>query len=276
MIITKEHFKSIAHLMNTIEGRENNPAMEGEHSSRNGTREFTGSDSYSEAKELLRYGYKDILDEIKREVRKYSKIQQTRPQRQIMNDIIGYAPNVPNAIQNLPNSMVNTITQPTKVKAVSIVYSIVENCGTDAEEFIKSGVALLNVINRLELSGIRVNLKIAFYVATVGSETDGNDYTFGTVDVKHYREHLDIQKLCFPLAHPSMFRRFGFKWIETVPGLDNRRWSFGYGRSISDYNDKAVLENIAPNKDDKFINLSYMRDANYNVDNIIKEISKSS
>ena len=91
--------------------------------------------------------------------------------------------------------------------------------------------------------------------------------TFATVKVKDYREHMDLQKLCFPLAHPSMFRRFGFKWLETVPGLTEVGWSFGYGRTVKNY--KKFKKHFM--KENEFlIDLNLTKKYNYNPEKIIE------
>ena len=36
------------------------------------------------------------------------------------------------------------------------------------------------------------------------------------------------------MAHPSMFRRIGFRWMETQPDIKEYGWSKGYGRSLSE------------------------------------------
>lgn len=260
----KEHFKSINEMISVIESRPNNEVMEANHSSTTGDKEFTGTHSYNEAKELFRNGYAEILPRIKTGVAANLKRTESRPRRTIENNVVGYAPNVPNAIMGLPNSMILTRTTPQKTKVVSIVVGITENCGTNAKEFIKSGIAALGVVNTLELRGYRVNLKVAFYVASCG-----NDRAFGTVNVKDYREHLDLQKLCFPLAHPSMFRRLGFKWIETVPGL-KASWSFGYGQQLNDID--YVKENFLASNE-YFINLESTKRNEYDPEKIIAELN---
>lgn len=262
--IIKEHFKSIHEMLSVIESRPNNKVMENKHDSKDNGKDFTGTRSYNEAIDLFRNGYTEILPQIKTGVAANLKRTDARPRRTIENNVVGYAPNVPNAIMGLPNSMILTRSVPQKTKTVSLVYDITENAYTGTETFIKSGIAVLGVINTLELSGYRVNLKIAFYVAE-----KGNDRAFGTVNVKDYREHLDLQKLCFPLAHPSMFRRFGFKWCETVSGL-KAPWDYGYG---SHFINMAFIKENFLSSNEYFINLDVTKRNEYNPEKIIAELN---
>jgi hypothetical protein len=262
--IIKEHFTSIHEMLSVIESRPHNDVMANSNSSEKNGKDFTGTGSYEEAKELFRHGYTEILPRIKTGVAANLKRTESRPRRTIENNVVGYAPNVPNAIMGLPNSMILTRTAPQKTKTVSIVTDITENAGTRTEEFIESGIAVLGVVNTLELRGYRVSLKVSFYNAT-----EGNDRAFGTVNVKDYREHIDLQKLCFPLANPSMFRRLGFKWIETVPGL-KASWSFGYGSFMRDLD--FIKENYLASNE-YFINLDITKRNEYNPEKIIAELN---
>lgn len=262
MNIIREHFDSIHQMLSVIEGRSNNSIMADKHASEKSSKSFTGTNSFSEAKNLFQYGYTDVLDKIKAGTTKTNPTQ-IQNRRRVSTGVVGYAPHVPNAIMGLPNSMIQTNSQPQKIKAISIVYDITENCGTKAQEFIDSGIAVLNVVNNLELQGVRVSLKIMFFCAQSQSGEAHDEEAFGTVTVKDYREHMDIRKLCFPIAHPSMFRRFGFKWIETVPELKSSEWNWGYGSHLKN-GEKECKEN------EFFLSLSRTKGFGYDTDKIIE------
>lgn len=262
--IIKEHFTSIHQMLNVVNSRPNNSVMSSEDSSRSGSESFTGTKNWEEANELFEHGYTKILPEIKAGVAAGIKKTENVQKRRTSTGVVGYAAHVPNAIMGLPNSMIYTQSVPQKIKAISITYCITRNCGTEAQEFIDSGIAVLNVINRLELNGCRVNLKIMYYCAK-----KGKDYAFGTVDVKDFREHLDLQKLCFPVAHPSMFRRFGFKWLETCKGL-KENWNWGYGQQLD--SDDSVLKSIL-NENEFYIDLPYTKKYDYDAEKIIESMN---
>lgn len=263
--VVKEHFASIHQMLNAVNSRPNSAAMSGQNASLDGSKSFTGTRDWEEAVDLFEHGYTDVLDKIKAGVAAGIKRTETIQKRRTSTGVVGYAAHVPNAIMGLPNSMIYTQTTPQKIKAVSIMYCITRNAGTDVEEFIKSGVAVLNVINRLELNGCRVNLKIMYYCAKCGDE-----YAFGSVDVKNYREHMDLQKLCFPVANPSMFRRFGFKWLETSPEIKSTSWRGGYGSQIDSGNE--VLKKLLQ-ENEFYIDLPYTRKYNYDAEKIIESMN---
>ena len=71
-------------------------------------------------------------------------------------------------------------------------------------------------------------LEVGFFCGYGDTEVLG-----GVVKVKDYQEKLNIQKLCFPIAHPSFFRRFGFRFVETFPALEDTYFKDGYGCSMN-------------------------------------------
>ena len=269
MNIIKEHFKSIHQLLSVIESRPNNSVMANAYSSRENDKHFTRTKDWNEAVAIFQNGYVDILDKIKAGVAQHMKSTGITQRRYIRTNVVGYAPHVPNAILNLPNAMILTESQPQKIKSISIVYNMCANCGTDTSEFIQCGIAVLGLINTLELQGCRVNLKVAFFCAEKDDER-----AFVTLDVKDYREHLDLQKLCFPIAHPSMFRRFGFKWLETCEGLTDYDWRYGYGRSVSLREDDEFAAGVL-NKNEYYLDLPYIKKYKYDVDKLIKSLAIS-
>ena len=263
--IIKEHFDSVHQMLFVIESRNNNSVMSDKDASSTGSKSFTMTSSYKEAHELFENGYTDVLEKIKTGVAANLNKMQVENRRRVRTGVVGYVPHVPNAILGLPNAMILTDTQPQKVKTVSIVVGVTENCETDAKEFVKSGIAALSVVNTLELCGYRVALKVAFWCAE-----SGNERAWGTISLKDYREHMDIQKLCFPLAHPSMFRRFGFKWLETCPEIQDSDWHWGYGHNLNDINfiQQKFLED-----NEFYINLAVTKKCGYDPDKIIKKMN---
>ena len=264
MNIVRENFKSLHEMMATLGSRKNNEPMRGENSSTSNGKSFTGTESYKEAEQLMAHGYTKILPEIKKGMVQANASTSPMQRRRVTTGVQGYAPHVPNAIQGLPNSMIRTESQIQKVKAVSIVYNMTQNAGTNEREFTKCGIVILSLVNKLELSGCRVNLKIA--CMTTKSR---NELAICTVDVKSYAEHLDLQKLTFPVAHPSMFRRFGFKWLETVPTLTESCFSSGYGRSVG-CDDSSLMDAMKLN-DETMIDIPMIQRANYDVDKLLEK-----
>lgn len=267
MKVVKEHFQSIHQMLENINKRPKNEVMRGrESASYTGSEDFTLTESWDKAIYLFKYGYTDILEEIKTGMKTNASFQKPVAKRRIKTHVEGVVPHIPNAILGLPNSMIHIQPNIQKTKAISIVYVKPASCMVDAREFVESGIAVLSTIHALEIRGFRVNLKVMFFNGKVGDER-----VFSTVDVKHYREHLDLHKLCFPIAHPSMFRRIGFKWLETTPEIEESGWARAYGKPVP-VNEILEIEGLAQ-KNEYYISLATTKECNYNVDEIIEYLN---
>lgn len=144
-----------------------------------------------------------------------------------INYYYGSKPNVPAAIIGLPKSMRRIERQPQKVKAINILYDSGANRGTTSDDLENSGNTVIKLISYLELLGYRVNLELLVYAANKGSET-----ALCKIKLKDYKDNLDLLKLTFPLTSAAMFRRFGFRWLETNPEI-RKDWSYSYGSKLS-------------------------------------------
>lgn len=227
-----EKFDSINQFMAAITSREENVAMRGLGHSKNGDKDFTGTKSWDEALDFLKNGWDEPLEEIKREIVQYKvKTNVTASRQRTSIGVVGYAPCVPNAIKGLPNSMITSERIPQKVKAVSIVYNVNVNCGWTPREIQKCSITVLKIVNQLELQGYRVKLLVEVF-----SSRKDKDHLRCSVSIKDWRQPLDLKKLCFPLVNPSMFRRMGFRWLETVPNMTNEGFRSGYGTPICSEN----------------------------------------
>lgn len=267
--VQKEYFDSINQFLSVINSRKNNEVMRGKDSSRTGDSYFTGTRSYEEATKLLENGWDEVLPKIKAEFTTAVKHNENGAidRRRTYNHVVGYAPNVPNAILGLPQSMINQKREPQKVKVISIVYAPDANCGTSADTFIKAGIVVLNIINRLELNGLRVRLMI-----TPMDSYSNETFISCTINVKDFREQLDLKKLAFPIANPSMLRRFGFKWLETFPKLREAGFACAYGKTISDedsHKDDMVKAGIIKDSD-YFLSLGKIEELRFDVQAVMQ------
>lgn len=243
MKIIIEEFNDINSLLNTIENRPVNDVFKTKKLSSMNIDEslWSGTRTYDESVQLFKYGYTDVLEKVKEKLNMPSKNAENM--RIPRNDVVGYLPNVPNAIQGLPNSMINIKFKTGKVKTVDLIYTPVFTGELSPERFIENGVKILNVINNLELNDIRVNLKAACKYSQCEDEL-----TLTTVLIKRYTEHLNLTKLCYPIAHPGFLRRIGFKWLETSPHVKCDWYAGGYGRSIKDDRANKKIETHLKNK----------------------------
>lgn len=266
--VNKESFPSIANLISTIDSREKCDIMKNENQSK--TKEKKGGSwyntkSYEEACTFAKFGWPDVLEDLKKALRtsiknsaKYQVVQKSMPN----SNIVGYVPHVPNAIQNLPNSMIMTERFPQKRKTLHVIYCNGGNCCEDPEFYLKAGTAMINALNIIERSGIQVKIDLCFKPSECGSE-----YVCPTVTLKDYGQRFDLLKLCFPLANSSMQRRLGFRWLETCSTITNPSWSWGYGRTITDH-DTCVQ--ILGDKSTYVMTNFWIRSHEYKIEEILK------
>jgi hypothetical protein len=230
--VVYEEFHNFGQLLETINGRPKNAIMEGRNDSETNSEYFTGTKSYKQACEMLGTGYIEILQRLEKSIAAQNKLnakyteELDRPRPSIK--VQGYIPCIPNAIRNLPQSMISIDRKPIKRKTLHILYAETGSGAREAEWFIAAGAALLSAIEIIEKGGIQTKIDLCFFCGERAGEI-----TFPTITIKNYGERYSLQKISFPLAHPSMFRRIGFKWLETTPDIRND-FSVGYGRAPTD------------------------------------------
>lgn len=280
MKVIKENFNTIDSLVDVLSHRPKNAVMKNSDSSNSTDSSFSNIKSYSEAERLLRTGYTELLPEVRKNLRKNEKVifQYAHKGSKIQNMPIGYIPNVPNAINNRPDSMINIIKHPQKRKTLSVIYVMSGACSIKSSVFVEAGTALVSALNLIEIYGIQTELKVAFMASESsrmfsffgnGSDNQEKELLFPTLKIKGYGERFNLTKICFPLAHPAMFRRIGFKYLETCPQVTNSNYSSGYGTvpSLS-----TLKENIEIPKDTYILDTDFITKNNYSIPEILKAL----
>ena len=263
-----EKFPSVNALISSLESRKNNYIMRDKHSSKTGSSEFTGSRSYEEAVKISSIGYDEAAKLLKKDIAQKRKIQSkfasmvNHPTPH--NAVVGYIPNVPNAIRNIPESMITKEKLPVKRKTLNIIYSEHGNCDKSTNYFIESGAAILSAVELIEKSGIQVQIDLGFMTSA-----SGNEISFPTVKIKNYDERYSYQKVSFPLAHPSMFRRIGFRWLETTPQITQETFNLGYGHAPSTH---TMMDSLTLPKNTYYVDTEWVHNHNCSVEEILKKL----
>ena len=264
-----ERFNSIDEMMNILKARPVNKLFLDRQSSREtSNRSFYGTKNYTEAINLLANGWEEPVEKIKAGMRKEVKSNVSTVKRRPVLGVSGFAPHIPNAILGLPNSMISTERTEQKVKALTIIYSPCVNANWRASEILECGITMLNIINDIEKSGYRINL----YIEAI-TVVENNKFFGSCVNVKNYREHLDLRKLAFPLAHASMLRRIGFDWLEKSH-IQEKSIVNGCGRPIGneDYNEVKAFyssSNLLSNNE-YYISAQLINSCNHNKEKILE------
>lgn len=199
---------------------------------RNIDKDWTGVSSLNEALEMMRSGYQPTVDKMKTGIK--ANVQGQGKRISFFNDVVGYAPIVPLALQGVPTSMMNSYMKPIKAKVLNIYYDMTASHSTSKSAIIKAGQELLAAIMELEMQGYKFNLyAIQSY------------YGYGSCDmlctkIKSSNTPLDLKRISFPLTHTAYFRVIGFDWYSKTPkGI----YRDGYGQALAyNFNEKQMQD----------------------------------
>lgn len=247
-----ERFNTLEALVNTISKREVNEVYaprKKDLGSNSDDISFCKTASFEASAELMKKGFKEPLDELKTGIAKIA-YRASAPKARPSLNVVGYAPHVPNAIQGIPQSMIMRKNIAQKKKTIHLVYGFSAIGSVSSKKLLKGGILFLSLVNQLELDGFSV--KVDLVRCTTGSSNHAIGFS---VNVKEYGQKLNLLKLCYPLAHPSMLRRTAFRWSETFPQMNKHTphsstYCYGYGTSLyvrMDYNRERELDFLKRN-----------------------------
>lgn len=222
-----EHFESVYEFENTVNHRPVNPIFEGEESSFTGSEDFTGTANYGSANDMLLKGWNTQVERMEEELKSFSRTVKAVRTRQVKS-VAGHAPCVPNAIRGVPKSMISVkrIDSKKNERTANLLFINVSNWATSSEDFMKAGMTVLKLAMLLDRAGVRSRVDV-MPIATCRENS-----CYGcSVKVKDYRQTFNLSKLAYPIAHVSLFRRHGFRYLETIPGEMNRNMAIGHGQS---------------------------------------------
>ncbi len=183
---------------------------------------WVGVRSYDEACEFLHNGYQPSVEKLKERMK--AKYVGEGKRITFHNDVVGYAPIVPLAMQGVPQSMLNHKMKPIKAKVIDVFYDITVNCGTTSEQILNNGSNLLGAVVDLEQEGYKIN------IYAIQSYSDSSNCDMLVIKIKDSRQPMDLKRMSFPLTHTAFFRVIGFDWYSRVPG---GRYRYGYGHNLN-------------------------------------------
>lgn len=227
-----ETITELVHFIETNEPYENFLNRENGCCSLSGSYEFTKTNNFEEAKDLLLHGWEHGTKEIKGRVE--AKETGVNVKQKTVYDVAGYQCSVPRYLQGIPTNMINKKSVAQKNKVITINKSCSYGAMESAETIRTESVKVLQLVNRLEKQGYRVNLNVIF-----GSVK--RDTVVTKVRIKTSSQKLNIKQTAFPLVHPSMLRRIIFAVWERSEECSYNGFEMGYGRPCGAYEYKQVL-----------------------------------
>ena len=210
-----ESFSTTHEFMRAVTSRPQNNKTR-DNRGKEGKNDFCGGLSWDESIDALWNGLPETCKALQSDLRKFRENGTVNLGNRSVprNYYYGSKPNVPAALAGKPKSMRQRQRQPQKVKTVRIVYDQCQNANTSAMTLKQSGTAVLCLVYALEKSGYRVKFDLLPFASQ-----RMNECAISLINLKDFRQPLDLLKLSFPITHPAMFRRFGFTWLETVEDL---------------------------------------------------------
>jgi len=169
-----------------------------------------GVDNWNEALELLRDGYKPIVEQLKSTLKSKTR---TEKKTAVVNAVQGFMPSVPLALKNLPECMLTVDRNVPAARVIDLYYDMSSTYSKTVDDFLKAGKVLLSVIIGLEKQGYRFNM----YAVQSYPRYSSGTVDFLCVKVKSSDKPLDIKRMSFSLIHPAFFRVIGFDWQGKSP-----------------------------------------------------------
>ena len=197
--------------------------------------EFTGTESFDVAQNLLKCGDKENADKIAATIRKIKaqgKGNETR--NKLYNSPCGFMPIVPKVLAGDPQNMLAIRKERyNSTKVLNVAYNVAVDCTRTTEDLIKTAAKVANVIASLEKNGYRVNL----YAYSCGRDLKNNYYSL-LVKIKDSGKYLDTLRIAYPLVNPSFYRRHIFGYMERLKGFYLNR---SYGKIVNEDGCKECL-----------------------------------
>ena len=157
----------------------------------------------------------------------------------------------------------------TKTKVINIIYNISVPGSLEASGIVNAGAKMVSIIRYLEQNNIRVNL---YTIWATWDKKSGHRCAF-YVKIKDAGAPLNLLNIAYPIINPSMLRRHGFKWLETIPTkIPTGDYLKGYGAPVSG----AAIPDCAKKQVDGTVldtNTLLRSDAKTVINDIIKSIA---
>ncbi len=160
-------------------------------------------------------------------------IDTTEIKREFFTSPVGFMPNVPAAINGLPDSMINTRRAPKPFKRLTICVNVSKSHKVTDREALNRGRAILSLIEALELDGFSVELWA--YIGIERTPYSNGPCAEGFIKIKSMNESVNYPATAFAFCSNFIFRRVWFRYIESSGMWNLSNEAHGYPRDATDY-----------------------------------------
>lgn len=177
-----------------------------------GRRDFFWTDTFAEACELWRTGWQDGAERVARHRDGFNAFIAAAKQaksRRFAWDVTGDYVDVGRYMTGEPECFGTEYDDGDNVssRVVSIRLNNCVSAAVDANIICARGLAVLVAVDLLEACNIRCEV-------IVGTATRRGNVVESNVTIKRAGETVEPSAIAFNVAHPSFFRRFGFRFME--------------------------------------------------------------
>lgn len=183
---------------------------------------FTGTKDFATAEKMMHKGWKAGQKEVLEYIDK-SELNARNERAKIYNSVIGFSPNIPNAIKGVPKNMLNFKQVKTPAKIVKVYYNICVGFEVSAQDIKQTAARLFNVLLGIEKTGVQIELNICI----IGNTHDYKANYCITVPIKKAGQPFNLLNMIYPTIHAAFFRYHIFAVIERMNITENAN-SYGY------------------------------------------------
>jgi hypothetical protein len=209
-------YQSLTEFLSDITSRPNNKFFKNRTSSQ--TYESTsksykwyGTEDFAKASYMMTHGWDAAAQKMATKVKLTNSAATAVRSSKPSYGVVGSQASVPRYLQGIPTNMVSRQMTYAKQKVVTITKGIAYSSSWTPDEILAECTKALQIIQSMENGGQRVRLNVTWFITS----NDNRCHTMCKVCVKQPDERLNLSKMAFALAHPSMLRRLFFKWLET-------------------------------------------------------------
>ena len=231
--------------------------------SQTGSLNFTGTESFEEAVELMKNGWSVKAKELEQRLKTSNIRLKNETKKRTVYDVVGFQPSVPRYLQGIPTSMINKKNVVQKKKVITLNKNISYHARITTQEILDNSVKALQIIQKIEAQGIRCNLNLICCIR----DRSTTEINILKIRLKSANERLNVSKLAFPLVHPSMLRRLVFRFIEVSPTFTKNSYTSGYGYPMKD--DDNIEKTYYEIKDEHFLS-RFIDDIDKEIERILK------
>lgn len=190
--------------------------------------EFHDFSTYEEALNALEFGTDKYFDNFNANLKRVSKFLQEKELKKRIsyeNNMVGFAPIVPNTIIGNPVNMVNQKTNYKKIPTAKIVLEKGNSCGVNSADMCLFYSMIFALIQNLEQKGTRCEVWVC------ETAREGEEITCFNIKIKNYNQPINMYKIQFPIIATDFFRRILFRLLEVSDEL-KENWTWGYGHPL--------------------------------------------